>query len=365
MTGRTKIVDDILIQADNSDIGIPKTREVLQRCRELGITISRKKFEMGESVDFAGFTITDKGVHPDNKHVRSISEFPTPRNIKDVRAFLGLANQLASFVPDLAQNCVNIKKLLEKRNAFVWTEAQENDFQRVKQILTGNLILKPFDIDLPSVLLTDASKLHGLGFALIQIDKDGTKRLVKCGSTGLNDTQRRYAVIELEALALQYALEKCDYFLRGCANITVKTDHKPLKGIWAHDMADIANPRLLRLRLKTTQYNLDIEWTEGKTHYIADALSRYPVFAPDAGSKDLDSCNAYICRRLCDSTPWTTLMHAASEDKEYMSMVIALMDEDFDPESKEIECDGIHYLSRQHMLEMSRKSTVRKWADNF
>ena len=337
--GADKIVDDILVQGDTIQEVMEKTQKILENCRKLGITISEKKLVMGKEVDFAGFTINGDGVHPDNKHIKAIREFPVPKNVKDVRSFMGLANQLSSFVPDLAQNCCNIKKLLEKRNAFIWTEIQQREFEQVKKLLTSNPILKPFDIALPTKLLTDASKLHGLGFALIQEGKDGTKRLVKCGSTGLDDTQKRYAVIELEALAVQYALEKCDYFVRGSPEIVVMTDHKPLKGIWNHELCEVNNPRLLRLRLKTLQYNVKIEWTEGKTHYIADALSRYPIFNPEAGCKELDNAHVYICRRMAIRTPWVALTEACESDKEYGVILECLKDDEFDPTSKNVPED--------------------------
>ena len=353
--GVDKIVDDILIQGATEQEVMEKTRQVLDRCRELGITISRKKLTVGQEVDFAGFAISANGIMPDLKHIKAIRDFPTPKNVKDVRSFLGLANQLANFIPDLAQNCCNIKKLLEKRNAFLWTEIQEREFQQCKQLLTSNPILKPYDINLPTTILTDASKLYGLGFALIQEDEKGEKRLIKCGSTGLNDTQKRYAVIELEALALQYGLDKCDYFVRGCPEVKVMTDHKPLKGIWEHELADVTNPRLLRLRLKTLQYNLKIEWTEGKTHYIADALSRYPVFEPEAGCPELDNAHVYICRRLSSRTPWSALMEASKNDEDYQCILECLKMDDFTCEKNDLPPE---HPTKMYTKQWHRMSTL-------
>ena len=141
--------------------------------------------------------------------------------------------------------------------------------------------MKPFDKDLRTELLTDASKLHGLGFALVQYGPDGKMRLVRCGSCSLTPAQKNYATIELEALAILYGIEKCSFFLAGCPGFQVTTDHRPLRWIFTKDLAELTNPRLLRVRERLTNYNFNVEWVAGKTHLIADALSRYPVFSPE------------------------------------------------------------------------------------
>ena len=100
--------------------------------------------------------------------------------------------------------------------------------------------------------VNDASKLHGLGFALLQFEEGNEKpRLITCGSCALTPAQSRYAVCELEALGIQYALEKCAFYLRGAPRFQITTDHRPLVGIWNTDLAQISNPRLLRIRMKT------------------------------------------------------------------------------------------------------------------
>ena len=123
----------------------------------------------------------------------------------------------------------------------------------------SDAVVKPYMMGLRSVLYTDASKLHWLGFALVQYDKESEKpRLVTCGSCALTPTQSCYAVCELEALGIQYALEKCNHYLRGAPKFTIVTDHRPLVGIWTMELAAITNPRLLRLRMKTVPYDFEL-----------------------------------------------------------------------------------------------------------
>ena len=142
------------------------------------------------------------------------------------------------------------------------------------------MMLYHYDPNLRTELLTDASRLKGLGFALTQMDKSGKLRLVAASSRSLTTAESNYAVCELEALAIQWAIKKCHHYLCGGPRFKVLTDHRPLVGIFRKHMDDVENTRLQRILLKTQSYNFDVEYTPGKTHMVADALSRAPVFSP-------------------------------------------------------------------------------------
>jgi hypothetical protein len=92
--------------------------------------------------------------------------------------------------------------LLHKDTAFVLTADIEQQFEKSKEILTSSMIVKPFDPKLSTSLLTDVSKLHGLGYILLQWDIAGEPRIIQCGSFTLTSAQRNYAIIELEMLSI-------------------------------------------------------------------------------------------------------------------------------------------------------------------
>ena len=75
------------------------------------------------------------------------------------------------------------------------------EFENAKHGLTDpeRQRLRPFDPNLKCVVLTDASRVHGLGFLLLQEDQDSMKRIIKCGSVSLTPAERNYSVTELEA----------------------------------------------------------------------------------------------------------------------------------------------------------------------
>jgi len=141
-------------------------------------------------------------------------------------------------------------------------------------------VVKPFDVTLPTEVLTNASRLGGLGYALVQRRGKATS-LVECGSRSLTESEANWSTIELKMLAITWAItRKLPYYLRGAPNFTVTIDHWPLVGVFEKPMASILNPRLLQMREALQAYIFDTRWVEGKAHMVADALSRAPVASP-------------------------------------------------------------------------------------
>ena len=316
-----KIVDDTLIQADTEEEAIRRLRIALDCCRKANITLAKKKVEIGTSIPFAGYIISSSGVKPDPAKIEALSAFPTPTDLTQLRGFLGLANQLGFFVPDLAHMTAPLRQLLKKEVAYVWLEDHEDAFNTIKKMLTSSMVVHPFDPKLKSELLTDASRLHGLGYALVQ--KEGSSdrlRLVQCGSRSLLPAESKYATNELEMLAIQWAIVACKYYLLG-ADFTVVTDHRPLQGTFTKPLADITNARLLRFREKLADYRFNVVWTPGKTHMIADALSRSPVFHPDPA----DHSDDVTVNHVTTDPSLQFIADEASRDEAYGKVRTALL----------------------------------------
>ena len=105
--------------------------------------------------------------------------------------------------------------------------------------------MKPFDATLSTELMSDASRLKGVEFSLIQRDEQQRIRLIQCGSRSLLPAESHYATIELEALAIVYAVEKCRQYLYG-AEFVIVTDHRPLFGVFSKPPDVVDNARLQR-----------------------------------------------------------------------------------------------------------------------
>ena len=91
--------------------------------------------------------------------VRSIEEWPRPRNITDIQAFLGLANYNRKFVEGYSRLALPLTSLTKKDTRFIWTEKQERAFQQLKQACIQSPTLMLFDTKKPVQVETDASDL--------------------------------------------------------------------------------------------------------------------------------------------------------------------------------------------------------------
>ena len=247
---------------------------LLQRCRTHHFNLSQKKFEIGRTVNYAGFVVSRDGVFPNPDKLQGIHDFPAPSDVSSFRSFLDMINQLNNFYPYLASLRSPLLALLRKDVSFIWLPEHQAAFERIKSKLTEDLALHHFDPPLPTTLLTDASRLHGVGFILVQTPKIGAKRVIQCGSRSLTPAETNYATIELETLAISWAILKCNFFLKGMQHFEVCTDHRPLLCTFSKPWSRIDNQRIVRLREKVLDYDFSITWVAGKDNIIADALSR-------------------------------------------------------------------------------------------
>ena len=189
------------------------------------------------------------------------------------------------------------------------------------------------------ILQTDASRLYGLGYALLQEHGHGHMRLVQCGSRFLTGTETRYATIELELLSVSWAMTKCCLYLLGLQHFTLMTDHRPLIPILnSYTLDAIEKPRLQRLKIKVAPYIFTAVWCAGKRLCIPDALSCAPTSPPT--SEDEEDCATstahirYIIASTAISTDEETtspivesdrtlqeLRTAASQDLDYANLL--------------------------------------------
>ena len=280
-----KIVDDVVVFDRDKQEHVDHVRQILRRCEEKQILLNREKFQFCQKeVPFAGFTLTPEGYSISNEITAAISSFPTPGCRTDLRSFFGLTNQLASSTSQIAHILAPLRPLLSSKNDFLWTEVHETAFQNARKALTTAPTLAYFDLGKETRLHTDASTM-GIGFVLLQrAMEDGEWKTVRAGSRFLTDTETRYAVIELECLAVAWAVKKCQTFLSGLDHFTVVTDHNPLVPILnTHRLDEIENPRLQRLRTRLMAYNFTAQWLKGTHNEAANALSRHPHCPPSIG----------------------------------------------------------------------------------
>ena len=264
------IVDDFLVHGKDQSEVDEKMRRVLDKSREVGLKFNPTKVKLRvPEVSYVGHLFSSEGLKPDPEKIRAINEMPPPVDKEGVLRILGTVNYLDKFIEHKADIQEPISQLTQKDAAFVWEKPQQEAFDKLKSVITSAPALTFFDNTKETVLNVDASS-KGLGAVIMQEGKP-----VAFGSKTLTSCERNYANIEREMLAIVWGTQKFHTYVYGC-RVIVETDHKPLESIFRKPLND-APPRLQRMLLKLTKYDLDVRYVPGKQTVISDCLSRAPL----------------------------------------------------------------------------------------
>jgi len=265
-----------------------RTIDLLRTAGEAGIVLNPQKLQFCQkSVEFAGFRVGESAIEPLPKYLDAIRDFPTPKNITDIRNWFGLVNQVANYA-QLREVMAPFRPFLSPKNTFQWSAELDRAFQQSKDAIITAIRngVEIFDLKKKTCLRPDWSR-QGIGYFLLQKHCRCTSdlpdcctdgwRIVLAGSRFLSSAEQRYAPIEGEALAVAWGLEQSKYFTQGCEELLVVTDHKPLvKILGDRTLDEITNTRLFRLKQRTLPWRFSIAHMPGKTNHAADATSRNP-----------------------------------------------------------------------------------------
>jgi len=220
-------LDDIIVYAETPQELIEMLDVILTRLHEHGLKAKASNCVLFKSpIDFLGHTVSAEGIEPQTEKLAAIRDWPTPRCLRDVRAFFGLASYYRKFVKDFAAIAEPLSRLTRKGVPFHWTDETQLAFEQLKKALQEVETLAYPHPDLPCILDTDASDV-AVGAALSQV-VGGVERPIAFFSRVLNSTQRNYCPTRRELLAVIVSLQHFRHYLLG-AQVILRTDHHSLK----------------------------------------------------------------------------------------------------------------------------------------
>ena len=261
--------DDIIVvgySEDHSDHDKAFTK-LLHTAQRNNVKLNYEKLQYKKTqVDFFGETYTTDGCKPSSDKVKAIADMPQPVSKKELQSFIGMVNYLGKFTPRLSELAECLCDLICVNVPFQWGPEHSEAFTSIKQEIIQAPVLKYYDPKKPTVLQTNASG-KGLGACLLQCEHP-----VYFGSKALTDSQKGYVAIELEALAVSWAMEKFHHFLYA-TKFVLETDQKPLETILAKSL-NAATPQLQRILIKTFAYDFTVKYLPGENNQLADCLSR-------------------------------------------------------------------------------------------
>ena len=150
---------------------------------------------------------------------------------------------LQSWFPSIPLHIPCLRKATAGANKFTWTKILEEEYERVKEIVTTQIRLTPYDPDKKLRLVIDGASSVGVGFVLFQFvsDKDPKKGavIINANSSLLGENQIGYSPIDAEMIGLDFTTRACHYWLWACPEIELYSDCSGMLDMMSKPIADI------------------------------------------------------------------------------------------------------------------------------
>lgn len=172
-------------------------------------------------IPYLGHVILAEGIAVDPEKIKTITKWTTPKNVVEIRSFLGLAGYYCRFIKGFSKIAFPMTYLQKKGHTFRWTTKCQQSFEQLKQLFTIAPILKVADPEKSFVVCTDAIK-EGVSGVLTQEGK-----VIAYESHKLKEYEQRYSAYDLELKTVVHALKMCGHYLLG-KKFMLLTDHSSL-----------------------------------------------------------------------------------------------------------------------------------------
>ncbi|WVZ79564.1 hypothetical protein U9M48_027129 [Paspalum notatum var. saurae] len=226
-------------------------RAVLEKLRKNQLYGKFSKCEFWlKKVALLGHVWTTEGASVDPEKIEAVSNWKTPRNVTEIRSFLGLAKYYRRFIENFSKIAKPMTELVKDKVSFAWNDEREKSFQCLKNKLTTTPVLTLPDLLKDFVIYCDASR-QGLGCVLMQ-----DNRVVSYASRQLRAHEEHYPTHDLELAAVVHALKIWRHYLLG-NKCDIYTDHKSLKYIFTQSELNMRQRRWLEL---IKDYELEIHY---------------------------------------------------------------------------------------------------------
>lgn len=275
-------IDDILLASASEEQHRRHLRLVLEKLDEYGITINPSKCVFGQrEVIFLGYHVSQDGIKPPEEKVCAITEFPKPKNIEELRRFLGMLNfyrentpNAASIQAPLHSYLHNVKK--KDKTEIKWTAETTSAFEACKTSIKNAALLAHPAHNATWAIFSDASdKSAG---AVLQQHTGKKWQPLGYFSKKFTLAQQKYSTFDRELLAAHMAVKHFRKMFEG-REIIIFTDHKPLTFIFDKAPSPSETPRRARQMMFISEFTTDIRHISGHQNVVADALSRVEAIA--------------------------------------------------------------------------------------
>jgi len=268
----TAFIDDVLVGTEMEEGHNKIVEEILKRLEENDLYIKLEKYVWkARKIGFLGVVIGPDRIEMEAEKVDGVLNWPQPKNVKDVRKFLGLANYYRRFIKNFARVARPMNVLTQKDKKWQWEEAQQKAFKELKGVFTSKPVLAAPDLDKEFRIEANASN-YATGGVLSMKCSDKKWRPVAFISKSLSNTERNYEIYDKEMLAVVRCLEAWRHFLEGTmVKFEIWTDHKNLEYFMKTQKL---NRRQARWALYLSRFDFTLKHVPESKMGKADSLSR-------------------------------------------------------------------------------------------
>ena len=296
-------VDDILVFSPNLESHVSDLRDILQICREHGLTISLPKCEFAvPQLEFLGHSVSAQGLAPLKKHTSALQDFPVPTNQSGLQRFLGLINYYRKFIKNAAQLLAPLTNALKgpkgSKKGLVWSQEMQTALSAAKAMLLAVPTLIHPVPGVPVSLAVDASDSH-VG-AVLQQQVQGSWAPMAFFSRKLTAAEAKYSAFDRELLAAYSAIRHFRFLLEG-RDFELFTDHKPLTTALFRTSPPWSARQQRHLAF-ISEFTSKLTHLPGSENTVADALSR-PI--PQSSNSLIAPLDSTAPSRLPSDVSWT------------------------------------------------------------
>lgn len=271
-------LDDVIVMGHSFEHLLENLSAVAKILNANNLTVSKKKTSnVLARIRILGHIVDEKGVHTDQRKIKSIIKWKKPNTGKELQRFLGFVNWYRRFIKNYAElSCplyeISKKHKIEKH----WDERMEQSFENLKKAMTSTPVLKTPDWNRKFIIQADASDL-GTGAVLSQLDDENNEYVIEYYSYKFNKCEKKYSPTEKEMLAVLKAVRHFKYYI-DCSEIEIYSDHYALQYLLN---MKVLSGRLTRWILELQPFVNKIIHRAGKQMVVPDALSRLRTNAAD------------------------------------------------------------------------------------
>ncbi|CAK1597720.1 unnamed protein product [Parnassius mnemosyne] len=266
-------MDDLLLPSLDVNKGLLILEEVLQLLRKANLKLNLKKCAfLKTEINYLGHVVTPHGIQPGDRKLDAMTNFPTPKNVHQVRQFMGLCSYFRKFIHNFAIIARPLTELTKKNVSWNWGDEKNCAFSKLKLLLSNKPVLALHNRNYDTEIHTDACKL-GIAGILLQKQPSGELKPVLYFSRVTTKEEMIYHSYELETLAVVESLKRFRIYITGI-RFKVVTDCSAVRStLTKRDLV----PRIARWWLQIQDFDMEVVYRPGINMRHVDALSRNPV----------------------------------------------------------------------------------------